>query len=153
VQWHLRDLAARFNGVIRALAMRRSFGAMCTGPGNATELETTVPWAGSGRSPTYGNSPISVVKCPTSRSWGTAFSGSPGAKPIPRGPWPPRSCRSAGMQRARGGCWCRKRGRTWLAMPAGNMGLCVGGWGWLGSEVAVAAQAPLGGACEGPHGR
>jgi hypothetical protein len=48
VQLNLRDLAAWFNGTIRALAQAGIFGAQVTGIGDATELETTAAYEGGG---------------------------------------------------------------------------------------------------------
>jgi Transposase DDE domain len=49
VQLNLRDLAAWFNGTIRALAQAGIFGAKVTGIVDATDLETTAAYAGCGQ--------------------------------------------------------------------------------------------------------
>jgi hypothetical protein len=48
VQLNLRDLAAWFNGTIRALAQAGIFGAKVTGIVDATDLETTAAYEGCG---------------------------------------------------------------------------------------------------------
>jgi hypothetical protein len=48
VQLNLRDLAAWFNGTIRALAKAGIFGAKATGIVDATDLETTAAYEGCG---------------------------------------------------------------------------------------------------------
>ena len=49
VQLNLRDLAAWFNGTIRALAKAGIFGAKVTGIVDATDLETTAAYEGCGQ--------------------------------------------------------------------------------------------------------
>jgi hypothetical protein len=49
VQLNLRDLAAWFNGTIRALAQAGIFGAKVTGIVDATDLETTAAYEGCGQ--------------------------------------------------------------------------------------------------------
>jgi Transposase DDE domain len=49
VQLNLRDLAAWFNGTIRALAKASLFGAKVTGIVDATDLETTAAYEGCGQ--------------------------------------------------------------------------------------------------------
>jgi Transposase DDE domain len=49
VQLNLRDLAAWFNGTIRALARAGIFGAKVTGIVDATDLETTAAYEGCGQ--------------------------------------------------------------------------------------------------------